>query len=190
MTKPYVTCILPMTNQPQSLRQAISFFLDQDYRPIELIVVDDGCKSYDFLAPATPQIRYYHTPPMPTGVMKRKFAIEQAKGELITHWEADCFYAFDWVSRSVQQLLASGADLVGLNNYVFYSAAHDGHFIDQLKHQDDQWLYGPTMTYKKSLWSNQGLTDQQSDEELDFLYAAAAKIERLNYLDGFIAQRR
>lgn len=42
MTPGLISTIIPVFNRPAQLREAVQSVLDQDYRPIEIIIVDDG----------------------------------------------------------------------------------------------------------------------------------------------------
>lgn len=46
---PLVSCVVPTYNRPVRLREAVNCIVDQTYRPIELIIVDDA-SSEDYIA--------------------------------------------------------------------------------------------------------------------------------------------
>jgi len=53
MTSGLVSVIVPVFNRPQQLREAVASVLEQDYRPVQIIIVDDG--STDGVTPTTAQ---------------------------------------------------------------------------------------------------------------------------------------
>ncbi|WP_442587822.1 glycosyltransferase family 2 protein [Pedobacter sp. AW31-3R] len=187
MTSPLVTCIMPTADRPKFMVQAISNFFAQDYPRTELIIIDDSSRSYAQLIPPTPQIRYYYLRPLGTIGCKRNFACKQAKGEIIAHWDDDDTYAYDWISRSVNQLIICGADIIGLRNIVFHSVTSNSHFLYRNNHQDPRWLCGATLIYKKSIWSAFPFSNLQIGEDTDFLFNCGGKIAISNYTDGFVA---
>ena len=187
MDLPLVTCIMPTANRPEFIVSAVGFFLEQDYPNAELVIIDDGSRSYASLIPPTPKIRYFYTKPLGTIGRKRNFACENAKGEFIVHWDDDDSYALNWISKSVEQLLASSADVTGLKSIVFYSMARGSSFLYQNSNQHPQWLCGATLTYRKALWSAYRFANLQVGEDIDFLLNSGGKVAELDYKDGFAA---
>ena len=61
MSQPLVTVIVPVYNGERYLAFALKSIFGQDYRPLEIIVVDDGSVdgSAD-IAKSFPEIRYIH----------------------------------------------------------------------------------------------------------------------------------
>lgn len=72
--------------------QAIQYFLRQNYPNRELVVVDDGTDAVTDMMPPDPQIRYVRLEGKHTLGTKRNLACEEARGEIIVHWDGD-----DWI---------------------------------------------------------------------------------------------
>jgi glycosyltransferase involved in cell wall biosynthesis len=88
-----VTTILPVFNRPQMLRRAVESVLAQTWRPVEVIVVDDGSTddtgaTADELAAAHPEIRVIHQRNQGVG-RARETGRLAARGEFIQHLDSD-----------------------------------------------------------------------------------------------------
>lgn len=187
MSIPLVTCIMPTANRPRFINFAITNFLSQSYPNTEMVIVDDGARSYRSLVPTTPKIRYFYTKSLGTVGSKRNFACENSSGEIIVHWDDDDTYAYDWISKSVEHLLALGSDITGLNKLTLYSSSSNTNFNFENKTLNPNWLCGATLTYKKSLWQKYHFANLQIGEDSDFLLNSGGKISALDYPKGFIA---
>ncbi|MET1056746.1 MAG: glycosyltransferase family A protein [Pedobacter sp.] len=185
--QPLVSCIMPTANREKFIPLAIEYFLNQDYPNVELIIVDDGVQSVSALVPDNPKIKYFYTEPLGTIGVKRNYACEKSSGEIIMHWDDDDWYAHDWVSRQVDALLTSGADITGLNRVVFYSPSVNKRWMYEDLDEEKPWLCGATMAYRKSLWEAHNFIDIQVGEDYDFVWNSGAKTFALDYFAGFIA---
>jgi glycosyltransferase involved in cell wall biosynthesis len=89
-----VSTIIPVYNRPQMLREAVESVLAQTYRPIEIVISDDGSTDgagqvADELAAAHPGIiRAVHNPNRGAGPA-REAGRQQARGEFIQHLDSD-----------------------------------------------------------------------------------------------------
>lgn len=89
-----VSTIIPVYNRPQMLREAVESVLAQTYRPIEVIISDDGStdgaeRVADELATAYPDIvRVIHNPNRGAGPA-REAGRQLARGEFIQHLDSD-----------------------------------------------------------------------------------------------------
>jgi GT2 family glycosyltransferase len=93
---PLVSVILPVHNGEGFLAEAIESVLAQDYRPIEIIVIDDG--STDATARIAvgfeDRVRYYHQPNAGPAAA-RNFGVREANGEFIAFIDADDLWPGD-----------------------------------------------------------------------------------------------
>ena len=89
-----VTTIVPVYNRTDMLAEAVDSVVDQSYRPIEIIIVDDGSTddtpaACDALAAAHPDIiRVIHQPNGGPG-LAREAALGAARGEFIQFLDSD-----------------------------------------------------------------------------------------------------
>jgi len=185
--QPLVSCIMPTANREKFIPLAIDYFLQQDYQNLELVIIDDGIQSVSALIPNNPKIRYFYTPPIGTIGVKRNYACQKANGEIIVHWDDDDWYAPDWVSKQVDALLSTGADITGLNKVIFYSPSLEKRWMYADTDQEKPWLCGATMAYRKSFWQSYPFIDIQVGEDYDFVWNSKAKTFALDYFNGFVA---
>ena len=120
MNQLLVSCIMPTANRQKYIPIALNHFLAQDYPNKELVIIDDGKESIALLLPDDPRIKYFYTEPLGTVGIKRNFACNKAKGEIIMHWDDDDWYANDWISRQVHFLSTSDADICGIEHTHFF----------------------------------------------------------------------
>ena len=93
MTDQLVTTIIPVHNRAGMLQEAVASVLAQTYRPIEVIIVDDGSTDNtpgvsDDLAREHAEVRVIHQPNAGPGAA-REAGRREAKGEDIQHLDSD-----------------------------------------------------------------------------------------------------
>jgi glycosyltransferase involved in cell wall biosynthesis len=149
---PFVSCIMPTAGRPRFVPQAIRCFLAQDYPERELLIVDDGPAPVDDLVPQDPRIHYvYQELRQPVG-FKRNFACEQAKGEIIAHWDDDDWSAPWRLRYQVGELLATKADMCGLERVFFYAPLENRAWVYIYPGGQRRWVYGASLCFTKAFW--------------------------------------
>jgi len=113
---PLVSCIMPTYQRRHFVSLSLRWFLDQDYPNKELIIVDDGEDQVKDLAAGLPGVRYISLPARISIGAKRNVACEQARGEIIAHWDDDDWYASDRLRYQVMPIVNGDADITGLEN--------------------------------------------------------------------------
>src|SRR5262249_38400237 len=88
-----VSTIIPVHNRPALLQEAVSSVLAQSYRPIEIIIVDDGSNDEtgsqaDALAGAHPEVRAIHRKNGGPGAARETGRLA-ARGEFIQYLDSD-----------------------------------------------------------------------------------------------------
>src|SRR5689334_20068405 len=88
-----VSTIIPVFQRAALLREAVGSVLAQAYRPIEIIVVDDGSTDdtpacAEALADAHPEISVVHQPNRGPGAA-RETGRQRAQGEFIQYLDSD-----------------------------------------------------------------------------------------------------
>ncbi|MDQ3917700.1 MAG: glycosyltransferase [Acidobacteriota bacterium] len=165
---PLVTCVMPTRDRRQFIAQALRCFERQDYENLELLVVDDGEPVADCL-PLSERVRYVrHESPLTLGV-KRNLACEQARGEIIVHWDDDDWYPPWRVGAQVRALLGARADVCG-SSRLFYYRPTDGRAWEYKYFSPGQvWVAGNTLAFRKSFWERNRFTAVQVGEDSLFL---------------------
>lgn len=113
-----VSVVIPTYKRPHLLRQAVQSVLAQTYRPIELVIVDDGSPDDTFAqiqamaaqvnaAGVTPS---FHTKPNGGVASTRNFGIAKATGELIALLDDDDLFMPTKLAKQVAAIAAAGAD--------------------------------------------------------------------------------
>ncbi len=169
--RPLVSCIMPTADRRPYVSQAIAAFLQQDYEPRELVVLDDGLDCIEDLVPRDERIVYVRLPRGRTLGAKRNEACRLARGEVIAHWDDDDWYTTWRLSYQVGRLLASRADICGLDRLWFYDADQGRAWQYRYPGGRSPWLYGATFCYRRSLWARQRFADVKVGEDTRFVQA-------------------
>jgi glycosyltransferase involved in cell wall biosynthesis len=89
MGNPLVSVIIPVYNGEKYLGEAVQSVLEQDYRPLEIIVVDDGSTDRSAeIASSYAEVRYFHQENQGVSAA-RNAAIAMAMGEFLAFLDAD-----------------------------------------------------------------------------------------------------
>lgn len=106
MKQPLISCIVPVYNGELYLREAIDSILAQTYRPLEIIVVDDGSTDAtpDVVAGYGDRLRYIRQPNAGPGAA-RNHGLNLAQGEFIAFLDADDLWHPDKLARQMTRFL-------------------------------------------------------------------------------------
>lgn len=108
--RPLVSVVIPNFNREAELQRAVESVLAQDYRPLEVVVVDDASTrpiSLDLDAAAGQLVRWVRLERNSGGATARNAGIDAARGELVAFLDSDDV----WVpGKLTQQLAAYHAD--------------------------------------------------------------------------------
>ncbi|WP_442587847.1 glycosyltransferase family 2 protein [Pedobacter sp. AW31-3R] len=188
MQQPLVSCIMPTANRQQYVPLAVDYFLNQDFRDAELVIIDDGRESVAPLLPVHRRLKYVYTSPLGSIGSKRNIACEKAAGKIIMHWDDDDWYAQDWISKQLHAIEKSPwADICGLNEVLFFSPMVNRYWKYSDKSIDRPWICGATMTYRKTFWKKHPFKDIQVGEDYDYIWNKGAKLCAHDYTEGFYA---
>src|ERR1700733_1523991 len=111
---PFASCIMPTANRRRFVPFAFQQFLNQDYNPKELVIVDDGDDPIEDLVPRDAAFTYLRIQPGLSLGAKRNLACRMASGDVILHWDDDDWYAPSRITRQVSSLESRGLDLCGI----------------------------------------------------------------------------
>lgn len=99
-----VSIIIPTYNDDDYLPRAVGSVLDQEYRPIEILVIDSSCSSVaEELADTHDQVTRLTAPPDGPGAA-RNVGISAANGEFIAFLDADDEWLEQKLSRQISEL--------------------------------------------------------------------------------------
>src|SRR6202023_35651 len=178
--QPLVSCITPTANRRRFLLQAIRYFLAQDYPNKELVIVDDGDEKVSEFLPKAEPIRYLQLPEKTVLGEKRNRAAAEARGGIIVHWDDDDWSAPWRLRYQVEELLASGADICGLDRVFFYAPSERRAWEYVYPTGQRPWVYGASLAYRKAFWAMHPFPQIGAGEDTRFVWAdARAKIHVL-----------
>src|ERR1700694_2891614 len=104
-SNPLVSCIVPVYNGERYLRSALESIFAQDYRPLEVIVVDDGSSDKSaVIAQDFKQVRYMHQTNQGVATA-RNAGLAAARGEFIAFLDQDDLWMSDKLSIQIEHLL-------------------------------------------------------------------------------------
>ncbi|HEY6805133.1 MAG TPA: glycosyltransferase [Pyrinomonadaceae bacterium] len=172
---PLVSCIMPTSERRRFVPHAIRYFLRQDYKNKELIIVDDGDDPVQDLVPQDERVRYIRLLRKMKLGGKRNLACHEAKGELIVHWDDDDWYAPQRVSAQVKVMQEQDVDVCGSHDLLFYDI-HKRLAWQYIYGGDRKpWLAGATLCYRKDLWERNRFAHINIGEDACFMLTEQPK---------------
>jgi glycosyltransferase involved in cell wall biosynthesis len=166
---------MPTADRRAFVPRAIARFLAQDYANSELLIVDDGTDRVVDLVPDDPRVRYLPLDKRLILGAKRNLACEEARGDLIVHWDDDDWSASWRLRYQVDQLIASGADAAGLARVLFHDPAANEAWEYEYPGSGAPWVYGATLIYTKAFWRRNPFPPLSVGEDSRFVWAMAPK---------------
>jgi glycosyltransferase involved in cell wall biosynthesis len=173
---PLVSCIMPTRNRRRFIKQAISYFLRQDYPRKELIILDDGEDSVADLIPVDEQICYARLHQKLLLGAKRNLGCKMSRGALIAHWDDDDWMAAHRLSAQVEHLRRKDAKVCGARELLFYSPAAGEAWLYSYPHDSRMWLAGGTLLYQRSAWEACPFPEISMGEDDAFIWQLDSKI--------------
>jgi glycosyltransferase involved in cell wall biosynthesis len=193
--KPLVSVIVPVHNGERFLAPALRSILNQDYRPLELIVIDDGSTDQTAqIAASFSKARYFHqsNQGVATG---RNAGLAAAQGELIAFLDADDLWEPNKLSLQVgYHLNHPDIDYSFVNLINFLEPGIEKPWWlrdDQLQH--GQADYSPvTMLARSSVFQRVGLFDTsfKVGEDTDWFSRAKDAGIKAGFLANVCVRRR
>jgi len=172
---PLVSCIMPTADRRAFVRRAVAQFLAQDYVNSELLIVDDGTDRVRDLMPEDARVRYLPLERRLVLGAKRNLACEQARGDLIAHWDDDDWSATWRLRYQVEQLVACGVDAAGLNRVLFHDPAANEAWEYEYPSSGAPWVYGATLIYTRAFWRRNPFPPLSVGEDSRFVWANVPK---------------
>jgi hypothetical protein len=202
-----VSTILPVHDRPRLLVEAVESVLAQSYRPLEIVIVDDGStddtvRIADRLADAHPgTVRALHVPRGGPG-RAREAGRLRARGEFLQYLDSDDVLLPEKFAHQVAALRAdAGAGVCyGMTRYVDESGTggdrpwrRTGERIECMfpSFLVERWWGTSTPLYRRSVTDAAGpWTGLWNEEDWEYDCRVAALGPRLCYVPHFVSEQR
>lgn len=127
MSEPLVSVIIPVFNAQAFIRETLESVLNQSYKNLEIIVVDDGStdNSSAIVSSYEPKVRYVYQQPSRNAAIPRNVGLQYCQGDLITFFDADDVMLQDKIEAQVDFLKRNPHVAIILTDYVNFTANGD-----------------------------------------------------------------
>jgi glycosyltransferase involved in cell wall biosynthesis len=111
---PLVSIIIPTYNRGHVLKNAINSALNQTYKNIEIIVIDDGSTddTNEVLNSYMDKIRYIQKPYNTGKSYSRNIGLANSSGSIIATIDSDDVWHYNYLERCINYLLAENLDII------------------------------------------------------------------------------
>src|SRR6516164_7038363 len=201
-----VSTIIPVHNRPSLLREAVVSALAQTYRPIEIIIVDDGStdetvREADALAEAHSEVRAIHRQNGGPGAARETGRLA-ARGEFIQYLDSDDLLLPIKFELQVAGLRRSGDCAASYGKTRFYAYGdrptdvawkRTGERISTMfpSFLESRWWDTSTPLYRREVTDLAGpWTELTNEEDWEYDCRIASKGGRLHYCDAFVSDTR
>jgi glycosyltransferase involved in cell wall biosynthesis len=117
-----ISVVIPTYNRAHTIGRSVKSALDQTYRDIEILIIDDGStdETFDAVKPffQHPQVRYVRHEKNKGHQAARNTGIKNACGEYIAFLDSDDAWMPQKIELQIDALNKKGADCVVLSGYV------------------------------------------------------------------------
>lgn len=202
-----VSTVVPAHNRAALLREAVASVLEQSYRPIEIVVVDDGSTDgtpavVDAMVTGRPdEVRVLHQRNSGPG-LAREAGRRIARGEFVQYLDSDDVLLPDKFALQVAGLRAN-PDCGVAYGYTRYRHANgrveeqpwkgSGTRVEAMfpSFLRSRWWDTPTPLYRASICDAAGpWTDLQLEEDWEYDCRIAALGTRLHFCEAYVAEVR
>lgn len=190
---PLISIIIPVYNTEKYVNRCLDSIINQTYKNIDVIIVDDGStdnagKMCDKYAIIDSRIRVFHM--VNRGVSAaRNFGIENARGKYLTFIDSDDYVDKNFILSMYNELINSNADI----SICGYAQEHNGEFcphyskdiVEKLNNQEMIVQMLMQIKYSYSPWDKLFVTsivkeerfpeDISNNEDLFFVYNVMKK---------------
>lgn len=194
-----ISVVVPVYNTEKYLKKCIDSILGQDYRDIELLLVDDGstdnslaiCQSYE---KQDSRVKCIHTENGGQG-RARNLALDVCKGEYIAFVDSDDCVLPDIYEKMLSAMQKENADMAVcgfIRNHGFYkrkqpcprsNTVYDNAGLIQ------SYFFEPYITsclwnklYRRELWENIRFPDYRAREDIAVLYRVYARVQKAAHI--------
>jgi glycosyltransferase involved in cell wall biosynthesis len=201
--QPLVSVILPVYNGEQFLANAIQAIKEQDYQPLEILVINDG--STDGTAAIMDQfqdeIRSFHQAHQGPAAA-RNYGLRMAEGEIYAFFDVDDLWSEGLFPQMIDQLLKdTTSDIIqGLMQQILIpeSMSNQSHIThpqpkQHIPEKPYRFIHLTSALYRKSVFQKVGIFDESlmTGEDFDwFLRAWEHRIKKIDIDEIFLIYRK
>lgn len=193
---PLVSVVIPVYNDERYLAEAVQSVLDQEYGPLEVLVIDDGSTDGSGRVARSfgPPVQYHYREHAGLAAT-RNHGVALARGELLAFLDADDVWVHGKLTRQVETLLAEPAlDGVFGRMEQFVSPELDPSLQERLRPRTAELaaLSPCTLLIRTAAYRRVGELDARwkVGEFLDWLLKARELGLRTRMLDQLVLKRR
>src|SRR5262249_1550150 len=201
-----VSTIIPVHNRPVLLREAVASVLAQTYRPVEIIIVDDGStdetgQEAEALAEAHSEVRAIHRQNGGPGAARETGRLA-ARGEFIQYLDSDDLLLPTKFELQVAGLRQCGDCAVSYGKTRLYAYSdrptdvpwkRTGERISTMfpSFLQSRWWGTSTPLYRRSVTGLAGpWAELRNEEDLEYYCRIARNGGRLHYSEVFVSDER
>ena len=196
---PLVSVIVPCYNHEKYVKETIESIVNQTYKNIELIVIDDGSKdnSVKIIQELADKYNFTFIHRHNKGLSNTlNEGISLSIGEYICFCASDDFYTIDKIEKQVNFMEINKNDMICYTNMIkFYKNGFKRNIQNQKKISgfifeklflQDFWIPAGTVMYKKVVFQKIGLFDNSLDTEDFDMFLRIAKRFEIGFIDEFL----
>ncbi|OQP63310.1 hypothetical protein A3860_25820 [Niastella vici] len=171
-----VSVIIPTYNRARLIEESIYSVLNQTYKELELIIVDDGSTDNTeeiVRAIPDPRIQYYKLPHSGRNAISKNFAIRQSKGTLIAFNDSDDTWDTTKLEKQVQLLSQhphigfsitdavnyKEGQIISPRTYTIRQGVEYANIFNRMK-ENRFVVYNPTILLRRSCFEKTGFFDE------------------------------
>lgn len=175
-----VSVIMPC-HRAQDMPTAQAIFNAFDYEDKELIIVPSSIEVLMAIQLQPNVLVVGQALPYSVGEA-RNIGCCYSQSDIIIHQDSDDTYSPDWITKSVQHLIDSKADITGLSQAYF---SHPPHLYEYTYQGGQPYVIGASMCYWRRVWEKQPFKHINSGE--DALFQVNNLVIPHTYKEGFTA---
>jgi glycosyltransferase involved in cell wall biosynthesis len=201
-----VSTIIPVHNRPSLVREAVASVIAQTYRPLEIVIVDDGStdetgREVARLADQHPEVRAVFRPNGGAGAARESGRL-LARGDFIQYLDSDDLLLPHKFETQVAGLRANSDCSVSYGKTRFYGRGESptdvpwkrtGEQISSMfpSFLQSRWWGTSTPLYRRTVTDRAGpWTELKNEEDWEYDCRIARQRVRLHYCNVFVSEER